>query len=184
MIEEEVLRTHADHATRAYDRVRPDYQRCATKVQQMMTAWLDDASINYESVSARAKTRSSFRRKSSRAHPKDPGRPKYGDPLAEITDLVGARVITYLPESVDRTCEIVQNEFEVIEHQDKGQITKGRGLFGYASKHFLVRLDPARAALAEYKVLKNKVVEIQVRTAAQHAWAEFEHDVRYKVGLS
>lgn len=70
MIEEEVLRTHADHATRAYDRVRPDYQRCATKVQQMMTAWLDDASINYESVSARAKTRSSFRRKSSRAHPK------------------------------------------------------------------------------------------------------------------
>lgn len=92
-------------------------------------------------------------------------------------------MITYLPESVDRVCEVVSREFEVREHEDKGQLTKERGHFGYASKHFLVNLTRDRAQLSEYAVLKDKVFEIQVRTAAQHAWAEFEHDVRYKVAI-
>ena len=174
---------HADQALRAYDRVRPQYERCAGQVQEMLTGLLDEEQINYQSVSARAKTRGSFRRKAARPDEHDPTRPRYADPLSAITDLMGARVITYLPESVDRVCEVVGREFVVHEHQDKGQLAKERGDFGYASRHFLVKLSPERARLPEYAVLTDTVFEIQVRTAAQHAWAEFEHDVRYKVAI-
>ena len=92
-------------------------------------------------------------------------------------------MITYLPESVDLTCAILRREFEVSDESDKGQITKEKGLFGYASRHLNVRLKADRVALSEYQVLAGKTFEIQVRTAAQHAWAEFEHDVRYKVAI-
>lgn len=183
MVGDEPLAEHADRALRAYERVRPRYVRCAGKVQDMLTGLLDEEQINYQSVAARAKTRESFRRKAARPSPDDPTRPKYRQPLSAITDLMGARVITYLPESVDRVCEVVAREFEVHEHEDKGQLTREQGHFGYASKHFLVRLSPERAALPEYAVLRDRLFEIQVRTAAQHAWAEFEHDVRYKVAI-
>ena len=174
---------HANRAVRAYERIRPQYEECASQVQEMLTGLLDEEQINYQSVSARAKTRGSFRRKAARPADHDPTQPRYADPLSAITDLMGARVITYLPESVDRVCEVVVREFIVHEHQDKGQLTKERGDFGYASKHFLVKLSPERAKLPEYAVLRDTVFEIQVRTAAQHAWAEFEHDVRYKVAI-
>lgn len=180
---DEALIEHAQRALRAYDRIRPRYEKCAGKIELMLTDLLDEEQINYQSVSARAKTRESFQRKATRPSAADPTRPKYADPLSAITDLMGARVITYLPESVDRVCEVVAREFTVHEHEDKGQLTKERGHFGYASKHFLVKLTPERAKLSEYAVLRDKVFEIQVRTAAQHAWAEFEHDVRYKVAI-
>ena len=171
MADQDELTQHATQALRAYDRVRPQYEKCAVKIQDMLTDWLDEEQINYQSISARAKTRASFRRKAARPAANDPSQPRYLDPLSAITDLMGARVITYLPESVDRVCEVISREFEVTEHQDKGQLTKQRGHFGYASKHFLVKSKSDRARLSEYAVLKDKVFEIQVRTAVQHAWA-------------
>lgn len=102
------------------------------------------------------------------------------DPGAQITDLLGARIITYLPEAVDRVCEIVRREFDVVREADKGEETRQRGLFGYASRHFEVRLDPQRRGLTEYRKFGAETFEIQVRTAVQHAWAEFEHDLRCK----
>jgi hypothetical protein len=64
-----------------------------------------------------------------------------------------------------------------------GAHTRAQGAFGYASKHYLVRLNAHRRELPEYAVLKNLTMEIQVRTAVQHAWAEFEHDIRYKLDI-
>jgi ppGpp synthetase/RelA/SpoT-type nucleotidyltranferase len=165
----------------AFDQLRPKLSTAAHKVQDLITAWLDTEGINYLSVSARAKTGKSFSVKANKCLPD--GSPKYTDPLNQITDLIGARVITYIPESVNRVCEIIKTEFNVVEELDKGAEVRARGLFGYASKHFLVRLGPQRCALPEYSVVGDRIFEIQVRTAVQHAWAEFEHDVRYKVDI-
>lgn len=176
------LEEHARQAATSYRTVYPEHEACAQRIATLLTAWLDAEGINYLAISARAKSVESFRAKAARAAD-DGTSPRYSDPLTEITDLIGARVITYLPESVDRTCDILRNEFDVHEAVDKGERTKQRGGFGYASRHFLVRLDAGRAGSLEYKSLKDKVFEIQVRTAAQHAWAEFEHDVRYKVSI-
>ncbi len=96
---------------------------------------------------------------------------------------MAARIITFLVEAVDRVCEVIESEFEIVEHTDMGAHTRAQGVFGYASKHYLVRLNAHRRELPEYAVLKNLTMEIQVRTAVQHAWAEFEHDIRYKLDI-
>lgn len=165
----------------AYAAERPSLERTAGKIGGVLVEWLDAESINYLSVSARAKTVDSFAKKAAKCGAD--GSPRYADPLTQITDLLGARIITYIPEAVERVCDIVKAEFDVVEEVDKGAEMRARGLFGYASKHFLVQLSPARQRLAEYRRIGDRVFEIQVRTVVQHAWAEFEHDVRYKVDI-
>jgi len=41
--------------------------------------------------------------------------PKYKKPMSDITDLAGVRVITFFPSTVVRLCQLIQEEFEVIE---------------------------------------------------------------------
>ncbi|MFM6851445.1 MAG: GTP pyrophosphokinase family protein, partial [Terrabacter sp.] len=60
--------------------------------------------------------------------------------------------------------------------RDLGEETARSGRFGYASRHLLVETRPG----AELPVLEGHRASVQVRTVLQHAWAEFEHDIRYK----
>ncbi|MEV0796345.1 MULTISPECIES: (p)ppGpp synthetase [unclassified Kribbella] len=174
----------ARQAGALYERMHQQYVGGARKLEALIDELIgDEEGINYLSATARAKDPESFLDKASKPHPDDPARPKYDDPLNQITDLVAARVITFLAEAVDRVCEVIEAEFEIVEHTDMGAHTRAQGVFGYASKHYLVRLNATRRELPEYAVLKNLVMEIQVRTAVQHAWAEFEHDIRYKLDI-
>ena len=61
-----------------------------------------------------------------------------------------------------------------------GRETARQGRFGYSSRHLLVAVDPVKGVPAAYETLKGRSASVQVRTILQHAWAEFEHDVRYK----
>jgi hypothetical protein len=61
-----------------------------------------------------------------------------------------------------------------------GRETASEGRFGYASRHLLVSLDPARESQPLHDLLPDRRVQVQIRTVLQHAWAEFEHDIRYK----
>ena len=66
----------------------------------------------------------------------------------------------------------------MLDDRDLGQETAREGRFGYASRHLLV--TPDDPAPASYDDLAGHRASIQVRTVLQHAWAEFEHDIRYK----
>ncbi len=174
----------AEQAAAQYERMHQQYVGGARKLESLINELIgEEEGINYLSATARAKDPESFLAKASKAQPGDPGRLKYDDPLDQITDLVAARVITFLVEAVDRVCEVIEEEFEIVEHTDMGAHTRAQGVFGYASKHYLVRLNAHRRELPEYAVLRNLTMEIQVRTAVQHAWAEFEHDIRYKLDI-
>jgi hypothetical protein len=61
-----------------------------------------------------------------------------------------------------------------------GRETASEGRFGYASRHLLIGLDAAREGLPGYDNLTGRRAQVQIRTVLQHAWAEFEHDIRYK----
>ncbi|MET7278793.1 (p)ppGpp synthetase [Kribbella sp. NPDC005582] len=174
----------AEQAAAVYERVHQQYVGGARKLESLINELIgEEEGINYLTATARAKDPESFLAKAAKPHPDDPNRPKYDQPLEQITDLVAARVITFLVEAVERVCEVIEEEFEVVEHTDMGAHTRAQGVFGYASKHYLVRLNAHRRELPEYAVLKNLTMEIQVRTAVQHAWAEFEHDIRYKLDI-
>lgn len=136
--------------------------------------------IPVHSIEARAKDLESFGNKAIKPSDENPNLPKYPNPILEITDLAGVRVIAFLPKTLYSIEKLLNDQFQVIERTDKGQELSDQGKFGYQSIHFLVRLAPARATLPEYSSCKDLIAEVQVRTILQHAWAELEHDIQYK----
>ncbi len=129
---------------------------------------LDEAGINYLSVTGRTKSIASFADKAARERD---GRRLYDDPLHQITDQLGVRVITYATDDVDAVADLLIEQTQVTDDRDMGEETASAGRFGYASRHLVIRLDPGE---------DGPQASVQVRTVLQHAWAEFEHDIRYK----
>ncbi|MGZ5118887.1 MAG: GTP pyrophosphokinase, partial [Burkholderiales bacterium] len=119
-------------------------------------------------------------RKAAQPSDTDPGAPKYTNPVQQIMDLAGIRVITYFPSTLDRIDAMLKEEFRIVEQSDKGAQLFQEERFGYQSIHYLVMLSRDRARLPEYDRFADTFAEIQVRTIMQHAWAEIEHDIQYK----
>jgi predicted RNase H-like nuclease/ppGpp synthetase/RelA/SpoT-type nucleotidyltranferase len=149
-----------------YEARRPALVVATDNYLRLVTALLDDAGINYLSITARTKSVESFAAKAERTVD---GRRLFGDPLVEITDQVGLRVITYLREDVDAVATLLADEMRLLDDRDMGLETAREGRWGYASRHLLVGVEGER-----------QPASIQIRTVLQHAWAEFEHDIRYK----
>nr|ABP44094.1 RelA/SpoT domain protein [Mycolicibacterium gilvum PYR-GCK] len=146
---------------------RPALVEATDHYLALVTGLLDDAGINYLSVAARTKTVESFAAKTRRRGAD--GKPLYSEPLVEVTDLIGLRVITYLREDVDTVANLLAEEMRLLDDRDMGQETAREGRWGYASRHLLVGVEGVQ-----------QPASIQVRTVLQHAWAEFEHEIRYK----
>ena len=138
---------------------------------------LDEAGINYLSVTGRTKSVTSFAEKAVRRRD---GAVLYADPLREITDQLGVRVITYVRGDVTAVADLLGDQVVVKDDRDMGQETVDAGRFGYASRHLLVAVDAARESDPRWSALRGLVAQVQVRTVLQHAWAEFEHEARYK----
>jgi predicted RNase H-like nuclease/ppGpp synthetase/RelA/SpoT-type nucleotidyltranferase len=100
--------------------------------------------------------------------------------VQEITDQIGVRVITYLQSDVMAVADLLSDQLAVLDDRDMGQETASEGRFGYASRHLLVAPEAGRSAPAAYEALHERRAQVQVRTVLQHAWAEFEHAIRYK----
>lgn len=171
-------RTPVDKRQAAVQEYAAGRDRLAAAAQdalRLVTGLLDEAGINYLSVTGRAKSVASFAGKAERVVE---GRALYPDPLHDITDQIGIRVITYVQSDVVAVAELLDSQVVVHDDRDMGRETASEGRFGYNSRHLLVGLDAAREN--DYAALRGRVAQVQVRTVLQHAWAEFEHDIRYK----
>lgn len=171
---------HRDRAVKAYRGIRHRYEVYATHLRNILREALSVKNIQIHSIEARAKDIESFANKAIKPSTENPNLPKYPNPLSEITDLAGIRIIAFLPKTIQEIEEVLADQFQVIERIDKGQELSDQGKFGYQSIHFLLRLAPSRASLPEYVTCKDLVAEVQVRTILQHAWAELQHDIQYK----
>ncbi len=129
-------------------------------------------------VTARAKGISSFAEKIIKKN-------KYKDPLREVTDLAGARIIVHFPKQVERVCKFIKENFEIddvnsFDHSNNLKI----GEFGYRSIHYIV--TPNRADINGIEIpreIRNLKAEIQVRTFMEHNWADIGHDRLYKTNI-
>ncbi len=104
---------------------------------------------------------------------------KYADPQTEITDLVGARVEVPLSTDLPAVVRALNSTYAITEELEKGS-DQSIDIPGYRSLHFLVRVrqdDPDYRELSEFA---DMIVEVQVRTTLQHAWASLQHDLMYK----
>jgi predicted RNase H-like nuclease/ppGpp synthetase/RelA/SpoT-type nucleotidyltranferase len=180
-------------AVQTYAALYPDLLAVTDRVVDLVTTLLDDAGINYLSVTGRAKSVASFAAKANRTLD---GVPVYSDPLDEITDQIGVRVITYIHSDVTAVAHLLADQLSVLDDRDMGLETAREGRFGYSSRHLLVTEDTGHPGDAEdtghtgdagdtgplspMSPLHGRRAQIQVRTVLQHAWAEFEHAIRYK----
>jgi len=167
---EEPRRDPVSRAVQAYAELQPGLQQTTDRWVALVTTRLDDAGINYLTITGRTKSVASFAAKAARA---EIGTAAHDDPMTGITDQVGVRVVTYLLSEVEAVVELLADQFEVLDDRDMGQETASQGRFGYSSRHLLVSADGREPELEH-------PASIQVRTVLQHAWAEFEHDIRYK----
>jgi putative GTP pyrophosphokinase len=158
-----------------YSREREKYTSLATELSGLLQRLCEVAEIDVSQIEARAKDVPSFVEKITRK------RDKYGDPLHDMTDLVGLRVITYYREDVSRVGDVIRKNFDV---DAANSVDKAEELapdrFGYTSVHFVATLGERRSRLEEWHRYKGIRFEIQVRTVLQHAWAAVNHKLSYK----
>ena len=161
--------------TREFVIARPRYERFAIEVRALLEKLLSAESIKFQPIESRAKTVDSFRDKVSR-----PGK-EYADPLDEISDLVGVRVILNHIGDIQQVVNLLHKEFDVDSKKSVNKILElGEDRFGYSSVHVVAKLASDRAGLSEWSEFDGVLVEFQVRSVLQHAWATISHELQYK----
>lgn len=162
-----------------YRERRPSLVICTEKLRDLVSDLLSQKGIGAFQLEARTKSVESFIEKLERKSG------QYADPLSEMTDLVGLRVVTYYQEDVSEVCKLIESEFTC----DKdNSIDKTGALaaneFGYNGVHYIASLTATRKQLPEWTQCAAIWCELQVRTALQHAWAAIEHKLNYKAGFT
>ena len=160
-----------------YREAQPHYKQMAQALQAILQQAANERGL-LSIVQARAKTISSFAEKIQR-----PGK-SYRDPVRELTDLCGARVIVHNLRDVAAMCQFVEKHFKVFyEHSGNKLESLEAKEFGYLSQHYIVRFEQMvfPEALVPQSLLDLGLrAEIQVRTILQHAWADIYHELSYK----
>ncbi len=105
---------HRASAIAKYKEIRPLYQDFADTAKSILADILGAANIKYSSIEARAKEINKFGDKASKPSGLDSTKPKYLNPLEDITDMAGVRVITFLPQTVEDVCSLIKREFTVL----------------------------------------------------------------------
>jgi putative GTP pyrophosphokinase len=110
----------------------------------------------------------------------DGRRRKYSEPLHQIQDQVGARIVTFYRSDVDLLDKIVSRYFRAIESKD--HVPDSEWEFGYFGRHHVLVIPSDVIDDHWDKAMVPKFFELQIKTLFQHAWSEAEHDVGYKEG--
>lgn len=158
-----------------YRALQPSYERYCNKLQTLLEELLAAEGITYHVIESRAKTLDSFGDKLNRE-----GK-GYSDPIKEITDLAGVRIILYYTNDVIKVSDLIEREFSVDRQRsvDK-KATLAPDQFGYLSVHKIIRTSQSRSGLAEWALSIDFAAEVQIRTVLQHSWAAISHALQYK----
>ena len=104
--------------------------------------------------------------------------PKYQDPINEIQDQVGARIITFYLDDVEKITNRLLAYYKRIEEKDI--VPESEKEFGYFGKHFILLLPKDLKPEGAAEELLPSVFELQIKTLFQHAFSEGSHDLAYK----
>lgn len=161
-------------------------------IQGLLDKAIQEGKLDKESVEIKSRTKEieSFKGKISR----DDKKLKYKDPLSEITDLVGIKIMLTSLKDENIVYELLKLEMkDNIDKEnsvDKTEDIKKERKFGYLGRHLVVFYDENMFELGKHLInkeihpshFKGLRAEIQVKTLLQHVWAEVEHKARYKAG--
>ena len=164
--------------TDLWHQVRDEYAEKHDPLKQMLLDVTADITSSIKKVGikcsskCRVKDRDSyFSKLKSQYNPEDPA------PI--LNDLLGLRIVVHFMSEVQEVVELISEKYEVIEKENKSENLSFRE-FSYDSTHMLI-LSPQKEL--PFVFGNNPVVEIQVRTTLQDAWAEVEHELIYKSNI-
>lgn len=149
---------------------QPKYKQLCEEIAFISEIRLKERTIEFAYITSRTKTLNSFIEKVWRKN--------YQNPLEEITDIAGVRIVFLYQSDRPLIEEIIESEFEIVEKVDKVKDQEA-DRFGYGALHYIVHLGQ-RFYNARYAELKDLICEIQVRTVLQDAWALVAHHLSYK----
>ncbi|GKX50623.1 GTP pyrophosphokinase [Budvicia aquatica] len=136
---------------------------------------LQQNNIDYLSVGYRTKSKQGVLEKIERK--------EYKNPIEDLTDISGIRIILYFETDIDKVCNIISSTFNIDKKNSMDNSNRlSTDKVGYRSVHYVCDIGEGRKELSEYEFISNLKCEIQVRTVLQHAWAELTHDRNYKLG--
>jgi ppGpp synthetase/RelA/SpoT-type nucleotidyltranferase len=154
----------------AYESERPLYEELVSLAVPALQAAIDMSGLHTLAVTGRTKEPRSFALKACIGH-------NYDNPLQEIGDKAGVRVMVIYQRDIDAVIDIVQRTFKVVSVDRKLEaLDFDRN--GYLGTHIQATLDPAGDSTTDE--LAPLEFEVQVRTLAQSAWAEVSHAELYK----
>ena len=154
-----------------YRTQKDDFIRLGETVHTMLRSMTEDAGIPVMSIEHRIKDEKSLEGKLYRK----------GDgyqSLDDLTDILGARIICYFNDDVDKIGHLVEQTFVIDwdKSSDKRALMKADS-FGYLSLHYICSVPQGGDCPEE---MCHKRFEIQIRTMLQHAWSDINHDLGYK----
>jgi ppGpp synthetase/RelA/SpoT-type nucleotidyltranferase len=157
---------HCEMILKEYREQLPVFEQMKTEVLHVLREALDRSGLVVTAIEARIKTEESLRGKLALKGA------KYAT-LSDITDILGARIITFYTDDVDRIAAMAEQLFEIDwdNSVDKRRLHQ-LDSFGYNSLHYICRLPGY-----DFRF------ELQLRTTLQHAWAAINHDTGYKTGV-
>ena len=162
----ETLDLHCRMIMEEYREALPLLEQMKRDVLTTLQEALERSGIVVTAVEARIKTEESLAGKLALKGA------KYAT-LSDITDILGARIITFYTDDVDRIASMAEQLFEIDWNNsvDKRRLHQ-LDSFGYNSLHYICRLPGYDLRF-----------ELQLRTTLQHAWASINHDTGYKSGV-
>lgn len=157
---------HSEMILDEYRENLPLFEKMQAEVMRLLREALDRNGLIVTAVESRIKTEQSLSGKLALKGA------KYAT-LSDITDILGARIVTFYTDDVDRIASMAEQLFDIDwdNSVDKRRLHQ-LDSFGYNSLHYICRLPnyPFR-------------FELQLRTTLQHAWASINHDTGYKSGI-
>ena len=171
------LDLHCTMILEEYREYLPVFEKMQAVVREELHKQISDKGIYINAIETRVKTEKSL------AGKLEAKGAKY-DTLNDLTDIFGARIITFYSDEVDKIAAMIDNVFDVdwafsVDKRKMHELDS----FGYNSLHYICRIpkkvfyDPSMPLLNEFRF------EIQMRTALQHVWATMYHDTGYKSGV-
>lgn len=159
----------------AYEAERPRFEALVGCIQVALEDELLSRGVHFE-LQGRTKEVMSFAKKALREG--------YADPLREVADKAGLRVIVPYLQDVPRVEEAVLAVCQIVQREQKLDALEYDRL-GYLGVHLEVR---AKAEIfvsqpdfgIDQSELSDLSAEIQIHSKAQSAWAVVSHDLLYK----
>ncbi len=158
-----------------YNEINPHCQEFSSELVKQITSLLVNRNIQLAfPVQCRIKTWSSITDKiiQKRFNPKSS--------IVEMQDLIGIRIILLFKQDSDMVANVIREKLNVVrEYNTVDNLLENQ--FGYLSIHQVIELKDGWLKISpRLRNFAGVKAEIQIRTLAQHSWAELSNKFQYK----